>query len=227
MKRTLFPGTFTRLVVASALLAFAPAAVFAQAAPAKAKPAATTTQGTPSQLVLSNATRIVNTLEARRAEFKKNPAALNKFVSSEFNAMFDRSYAGRLVLGRHGRGASDADVKLFADALADSLMSRYGSSLLGFDSQLKVRVKSETPLRGGAIVKVASEFLRSGGEPIPVDYLMRKNGSNWKVFDVMVEGVSFVQTFRSQFDAPLSRKAIPQVAADIRAGKLQADASTD
>ena len=225
MKRILFPGTF-RLVIASALLAFAPTAVFAQAAAAKAKPAATT-QGTPSQMVLTNATRIVNTLETRREEFKKNPAALNSFVSGEFNAMFDRNYAGRLVLGRHGRGASDADVKLFADALADNLMSRYGSSLLGFDSHLKVRVKSETPLRGGAIVKVASEFLRSGGEPIPVDYLMRKNGSNWKVFDVMVEGVSFVQTFRSQFDAPLSRKTIAQVAADIRAGKLQADADTD
>ena len=221
MKRTLLS-----LLVASALLATAGVAL-AQSASAKAKPATATTQGTPSQMVLSNATRIVNTLETRRAEFKKNPAALNKFVASEFNAMFDRSYAGRLVLGRHGRGASDADVKLFADALADNLMSRYGSSLLGFDSQLKVRVKSETPLRGGAIVKVASEFLRSGGEPIPVDYLMRKSGSNWKVFDVMVEGVSFVQTFRSQFDAPLSRKTIPQVAADIRAGKLQADASTD
>jgi phospholipid transport system substrate-binding protein len=221
MKRTLLS-----ILVASALLATAGVAL-AQSASAKAKPATATTQGTPSQMVLSNATRIVNTLEARRAEFKKNPAVLNKFVSGEFNAMFDRNYAGRLVLGRHGRGASDADVKLFADALADSLMSRYGSSLLGFDSQLKVRVKSETPLRGGAIVKVASEFLRSGGEPIPVDYLMRKSGSNWKVFDVMVEGVSFVQTFRSQFDAPLSRKTIPQVAADIRAGKLQADASTD
>lgn len=221
MKRTLLS-----ILVASALLATAGVAL-AQSASAKAKPAVATTQGTPSQMVLSNATRVVNTLEARRAEFKKSPAALNKFVSSEFNAMFDRNYAGRLVLGRHGRGASDADVKLFADALADSLMSRYGSSLLGFDSQLKVRVKSETPLRGGAIVKVASEFLRSGGEPIPVDYLMRKNGSTWKVFDVMVEGVSFVQTFRSQFDAPLSRKTIPQVAADIRAGKLQADASTD
>ncbi len=221
MKRTLLS-----ILVASALLATAGVAL-AQSASAKTRPVSATTQGTPSQMVLSNATRIVNTLEARRAEFKKNPAVLNKFVSGEFNAMFDRNYAGRLVLGRHGRGASDADVQLFADALADSLMSRYGSSLLGFDSQLKVRVKSETPLRGGAIVKVASEFLRSGGEPIPVDYLMRKNGSNWKVFDVMVEGVSFVQTFRSQFDAPLSRKTIPQVAADIRAGKLQADASTD
>ena len=219
MKRTLLS-----LLVASALVATAGLAL-AQNGTA-AKPAtARTTQGTPSQLVLANSTRIVTTLEKRRAEFTKNRPALRKFVSGEFNAMFDRDYAGRLVLGRHGRGASDADVKLFADALADSLMGRYGTALLDFDSGLKVRVKSETPLRNGAIVKVSSEFLRRSGEPIPVDYLMRKSGANWKVFDVMVEGVSFVQTFRSQFDAPLSRKSIPQVAADLRAGKLQADAN--
>jgi len=53
---------------------------------------------------------------------------------------------------------------------------------------------------------------------------MRKSGASWKVFDVMVEGVSFVQTFRSQFDAPLTNKSIKQVAADLRAGRVQADA---
>ena len=79
-------------------------------------------------------------------------------------------------------------------------------------------------LSNGAIVKVSSEFLRAGGQSTPVDYLMRKTGADWQVFDVMVEGVSFVQTFRTQFDAPLSQKSIPQVAADLRAGKLQADA---
>ena len=137
--------------------------------------------------------------------------------------MFDRDYAARLVLGVHGRGASDADVKLFADALADNLMSRYGTSLLDFNTKLRVRVKSETPLPGNRGVKVSSELLRDGGEPIPVDYLMRNVGGQWKVFDVMVEGVSFVQTFRNQFDAPLRQKSIPQVAADLRAGKLQAN----
>jgi len=131
------------------------------------------------------------------------------------------------VLGVHGRGASEADIKVFADALADSLMQRYGSSLLDLNTKLKVRVKSETPLRGGAIVKVSSEYLRQGAEPVPVDYLMRKVGTQWKVFDVMVEGVSFVQTFRNQFDTPLKQKSIPQVAADIKAGKLQAQASTN
>jgi phospholipid transport system substrate-binding protein len=145
-------------------------------------------------------------------------------VSSEFNSMFDRDYAARQVLGRHGRGAADADVKLFADALADNLMQRYGSSLLDFNTKLRVRIKSESALPRGLGVKVASELQRSGGEPIPVDYLMRKSGGTWKVFDVMVEGVSFVQTFRQQFDNELTHKSIKQVAADLRNGQLQADA---
>ena len=86
-------------------------------------------------------------------------------------------------------------------------------------------MKSETPLRGGAIMRVSTEMLRQGGEPIPVDYLMRKTGNDWKVFDVMVEGVSFVQTFRNQFDSPLRQKSIPQVAAELKAGKLNASAN--
>lgn len=210
------------VALAAAFVATAPAVTFAQA-----QAAAATKAGTPSKMVLDNSTRILSTLESRRAEFTKNRGALRQFIATEFNSMFDRDYAARLVLGAHGRGASDADVKLFADALADGLMSRYGSSLLDLNTRLKVRVKSETALPNGRGVRVASEFLRQGGEPVPVDYFMRNTGTGWKVFDVMVEGVSFVQTFRTQFDGPLSRRTIPQVAADIRAGKLQADATTN
>jgi phospholipid transport system substrate-binding protein len=222
MKRLTLP-----FVLASALLAGAPAAAaFAQTAAQSTAPAAPVTQGTPSQLVLENSQRILATLEKRRPEFTKNRVALEQFVASEFNTMFDRDYAARQVLGRHGRGADDADVKLFADALADSLMRRYGSSLLDFNTKLRVRVKSETALPRGLGVKVSSEMLRQGGEPIPVDYLMHRSGGTWKVFDVMVEGVSFVQTFRQQFDNELTSKSIRQVATELRSGQLQADANS-
>ncbi|MBB6598056.1 ABC transporter substrate-binding protein [Luteimonas sp. MC1825] len=213
------------LAIAAALVAAAPSTAFAQAA--AAKPAATAAQGSPSKLVLDNSTRVLATLESRRAEFTADRGKLQQFITGEFDQMFDREYAARQVLGRHGRGAADADVKVFADALAENLMRRYGSSLLDFNTRLRVRVKSETALPRGAGVRVASEMLRAGGEPIPVDYLMRNVGGTWKVFDVMVEGVSFVQTFRQQFDTPLSRKSIRQVAADLSAGRVQADAGTN
>jgi phospholipid transport system substrate-binding protein len=210
------------LIIASALLAGAPLLATAQAAkPAAAAPA----QGSASKVVLDSSTRILSTLEQRRAEFRKNPAALKQFITAEFNRTFDRDYAARLVLGVHGRGASDADVKLFADALADNLTARYGTSLLDFNTKLRVRIKSESPLPGNRGVKVASEMLRDGGDPIPVDYLIRNVGGQWKAFDVMIEGISYVQTFKNQFDAPLRQKSIAQVAADLRAGKLQANGS--
>jgi phospholipid transport system substrate-binding protein len=216
MNRKLIP-----LFVAGTLLAAAPGLAPVQAAPQAASSARA---ASPSKMVLDNSERILSTLESRRAEFTKNPAALRQFVSSEFNSMFDRDYAARQVLGRHGRGASDADIKAFGDALADNLMQRYGSSLLSFNTKLRVRVTSETPLPRGLGVKVASEMLRSDGDAIPVDYLMRQSGGQWKVFDVMVEGVSFVQTFRQQFDQELQHKSIAQVAAELRKGQLNANA---
>lgn len=209
--------TLLAAAVTTALLATAP--VVATAAPA---PQAAAASATPSTLVQDNFSRILSTLQQRRAEFTADRGKLRAFINAEFNQMFDREYSARLVLGRHGRGASDADVATFADALANSLMSRYGDSLLDFNSDFTVRLKGETPLRDGRMVRVATELERAGGEPIPVDYLMRQHGGQWKVFDVMVEGVSFVQTYRNQFDGPLSRGSIAQVAADLRAGRLQA-----
>ncbi len=214
MKRSLISFAIAATLMTGALIT----------APAFAQDSTATTQVSPSQMVLDNSQRVLTTLEKRRVEFTRNRATLRQFVSSEFSQMFDRDYAARQVLGRHARGASDADVKLFADALADNLMQRYGSSLLDFNTRLRVRIKSESALPRGLGVKVASELQRSGGEPIPVDYLMRKSGGTWKVFDVMVEGVSFVQTFRQQFDGELTHKSIRQVAADLRSGQLQADA---
>ena len=210
-------AVLTALALACASLAM-PATAAAQTTTATAALPA------PSRMVLDNSNRVIATLDKRRAEFNRNPAALRSFISSEFSQMFDKDYAARQVLGRHARGASDADVRLFADALANNLMQRYGASLLAFNTRMTARVKSQTELPRGLGVKVSSELVRSGGEPIPVDYLLRQSGGTWKVFDVMVEGVSFVQTFRQQFDAELQRKSIKQVAADLRSGQLKADA---
>jgi phospholipid transport system substrate-binding protein len=219
MKRSMFT-----LVLAAALAASTPAVGLAQA---QASTAAAPAQGSASALVLRSSTRVLSTLEQRRAEFKSNPAALKAFIKDEFNTSFDGNYAARLVLGLHGRGASEAEIADFANALADNLTARYGQSLLDFNQRLRVRIKSETPLPGNRGVRVSTEMLRESGDPVPVDYLLRNVNGQWKVFDVMIEGVSYVQTFKNQFDAPLRQKSIRQVAADLRAGRLQAAGAND
>src|SRR3546814_15649442 len=125
MNRKLVP-----LLVAGALLATVPGLAPVHAAPQADSSVRVTS---PSKLVLDNSERILSTLESRRAEFTADPAALRAFVSSEFDNMFDRDYAARQALGRHGRGASSEDIKAFGDALAENLMPRYGSSPLSLN----------------------------------------------------------------------------------------------
>lgn len=200
------------LLVAVPVLLATPATAQAQQATA-----------TPGQQVVANGSRILTTLQQRRADFRKNPDALRSYIDAELRGNFDSLYAARMVLGLHGRGASEADIKLFADAMVDNLMQRYGAALLDFDGKPRLRLKGESPLPGGRGVKVSTELLRDNGAPIPIDYLVRNNGG-WKIFDVMIEGVSYVQTFRTQFDSPLQQKSIAQVAADLRSGALKTNA---
>lgn len=188
---------------------------------------ATAVGPTPSQLVRENSQSIVRTLDRRHAEFQSDPGALHGYIGGEFATLFDRTYAARLVLGRNGRDASDADLRAFADALAENLMARYSDSLLQVDPGLSVRILTETPLRDGTIVKVQSLIDRKVGTPVTVDYLFHRNAGHWQIFDVIVEGVSFVQTFRSEFDDEFHRKTLAQITADLRANRVRVNASTN
>lgn len=178
---------------------------------------------TPGEIVKSRTNTVLSTLVEQRAAFQADPGKLNAFVKSELDQVMDREYSARLVLGRHGRAASQTQIDAFAAALTDNLLRRYGTALLDFDPDVDVRVKSETPLQNGKLVRVASEVLRKGGAPVPVDYLFRPDaGGEWKLFDVIVEGVSYVQTYRTQFDEQLRSQSLEQVTAKLKAGQIRA-----
>ena len=192
------------------------AGLLALAGPAWAAPAS------PGEIVKARTSKVLSTLVEQREAFRADPAALNAFVKNELEVVMDREYSARLVLGRHGRDVPADKVEAFAGALTDNLLRRYGTALLDFDPDVDVRVKSETPLKGGKLVRVATEVLRKGGAPVPVDYLFRPDASGeWKLFDVIVEGVSYVQTYRTQFDEQLRSQSLDQVTAKLRAGQIR------
>lgn len=177
----------------------------------------------PREIVQERTDLVLKSLVERREEFRADNASLYAFIRSELDAVFDREYSARLVLARHSRTASDAQISAFAEALAENLMRRYGTALLDFDPGISVRVTGETPLRDGALMRVASEIQRRGQEGVPVHYMFRRVGEDWLMFDVIVEGVSYVQTYRSQFDELLRRQDIDQVTARLREGSIRVD----
>src|SRR5258706_14633199 len=55
---------------------------------------------------------------------------------------------------------------------------------------------------------VRNQYIRPGGKPVQLDYQMRKTGSGWKIYDIIVEGVSLVLTYRSEFDAVVKQQGV-------------------
>ena len=174
----------------------------------------------PRDIVERQAEEVLATLVERRDEFRANPDVLNEFVRGVLERNFDHQYSARLVLGRHGRGVPEAQIDAFAEALTSNLLSRYGKAMLEFDPDVDVKVLSETPLRDGKIVRVSTELARIDGPPVPVDYMVRDVEGSWKVFDVLVEGVSYVQTYRAQFEEQLRDQTLDQVIQGLREGTI-------
>ena len=184
---------------------------------------ATAATGTPGELVETRSSAVLKALYERRDEFKQDPSELHAFVDAQLSGLFDREYSARLVLARHARGADAKDVSAFAEALTTNLLRRYGDALLDVDPGLKVSVKAETPLRDGKIIRVSTEILRRAGAAVPVDYLFHETADGWRAFDVIVEGVSYVQTYRNRFEQPLRTETIPQITARLASGAFNAE----
>lgn len=177
---------------------------------------------TPGRIIEVRSKLIVSTLATRKEEFRADRDLLSAFVRGELEQYFDRDYSARLVLGRHVRDASEEQVAAFADALIENLLNRYGDALLSVEQGLQVRIRAETPLRDGRMMRVNSEIPRQGAQAVTIDYLFRATDDGWKVFDVIVEGVSYVQTYRTQFDQLLRSQDLDTLTKRLAEGAIRA-----
>lgn len=177
----------------------------------------------PRDIVQQRTDQVLKTIVERREEFRADDKVLFDFIRSELDTVFDSEYSARLVLARHSRSASPEQISAFAQALSDQLMRRYGGAVLEFNPEIEVRVTGETELRGGALVRVQTEIRPRNAEPVQLHYMFRRVGDDWLMFDVIVEGISYVQTYRGQFDELLRRQSLDQVTAQLREGSLRVD----
>ena len=119
----------------------------------------------------------------------------------------DFEQATRLAVGRAWNQAAPEQKKRLVSEFRNMLVRTYANAIQGYEGQtLKV-----LPSRGKQDPEdttVRTQFIRAGGQPLPIDFSMRKTDQGWKVFDITVEGVSLVLTYRSEFDAVVKQEGI-------------------
>lgn len=165
----------------------------------------------PIAIVEQIAQRLDETIESRRDELARDRDALNKVIDDVVLKSFDTEYAALLVLGRYAREATPEQRQRFSRAFYDSLVARYGEALLQY-TRGSVKV---LPFRGelnDRRTTVRTEVLINDGTRVPVDYAFRKTRSGeWKAFDVVIEGISYVTNYRNQVVAEIQKSGMDAV----------------
>ncbi|MCC7462297.1 MAG: ABC transporter substrate-binding protein [Gammaproteobacteria bacterium] len=161
----------------------------------------------PSQLIGSVAEAMLASLDAHRAEYRHDPKRIDALVDELMLPHFDTQYAARLVLGRYWTTASAEQRARFVDAFYHSMLRNYGRALVEFTAdRLKV-----LPYQGGAdatTATVRTQVRKNDGTQVAVNYTLRRTPQGWKAWDVVIEGVSYVKSFRDDFGSEIEQHGL-------------------
>jgi phospholipid transport system substrate-binding protein len=196
-----------RLAIGALLISMLGLAAQAADAPA---PAANASSLTPQQLVENSAKKMLQELDANRAMYRADPAKLDGLVGNVLLPNFDTEYSARLVLGQSWRTATPEQRKRFVDAFYHSLLRNYGAALIDFtgDRFVVLPYKGDP---GDTTATVRTEVKKSSGDKVPVNFSLRKTPEGWKAWDVVIEGISYVKSFRTDFAYEIQQKGLDDV----------------
>jgi phospholipid transport system substrate-binding protein len=211
------------LALAGALLPTAGRA--ANAAPAAAPAAApvAVVDTDPGKLIETAAQAMLAELDAHRAEFRKDPAKINDLVDRILLPHFDTTYSARLVLGRHWNTATAEQRQRFIDGFYHSLLTNYGTALLDFTGdRLKVFPYKAAEAAGSGSAgsngssasnnaTVRTQVRKDDGTTVAVNYSLHRTDKGWMAWDVNIEGISYVKSFRDDFGAEIDQKGLDAV----------------
>ncbi len=169
----------------------------------------------PNAVVQGIADELAKSLEGRKDELRKDQDALIKLIDGIVLPHFDIDYASILVLGQYARSTAPEQRARFARAFYNSISHRYAEGLLNY-TRGRVNV---LPFKGELNDKrslVRTEVVLDDGKRVPVDYAFRKTkDGEWKAYDVIIEGISYVTNYRNQVAAEIQKSSVEALTARL------------
>ena len=142
--------------------------------------------------------RVLKVLED--PELKKETRAKDRRVAVRkiANDIFDFNETAKRSLGRHWQGRTPAEQAEFVQVFSDLLERSYLSKIEVYGGE-KIQYLSDS-VENGDQGKVQTKIVTKAGSEIPIEYRMHKRAEKWLVYDVIIEGVSLVSNYRTQFN---------------------------
>ncbi|KAB7622787.1 phospholipid-binding protein MlaC [Alkalilimnicola sp. S0819] len=177
-----------------------------------------------ARLIERSFTRAVEGLQAREQAIREDPGAAYALLESELAPHIDFELVSRLVLARHWRGANPRQRQAFVAAFRESLLRTYALLLAEHATTAvahlegRERLLETEPVRevrnGRMLLRTR---LLTNGPAVSIDYRMRVDEDRWKVYDVIIEGISFIANRRAELASLLGRQSLDELIAQLEA----------
>ena len=166
----------------------------------------------PDQVVQQTAKDIFDTVNSKKAELQKDPGQLYDMVSKILLPRFDFALSSQLVLGQAWRTATEEQRKAFQDAFFKYLTHSYADALVkGNYSERNVKIEPYRASSDSDRAMVKTQVQLSGSQPVEVDYMLRNESGQWKAFDVIIEGISYVHSYHDQFAPEIQKSGLDEL----------------
>ncbi|RUQ37995.1 MAG: ABC transporter substrate-binding protein [Candidatus Competibacteraceae bacterium] len=169
----------------------------------------------PQQVVQETSTRMLSALRQNYAALKQNSSQIYGLVDQIVLPNFDFELMSRWVLGRAWQQATPDQRSRFTQEFRTLLVRTYAKALLEYAND-DVRMSPQSGAVDGTEATVKTEVRVKSGQPIQINYSMHLANDAWKVYDVTVDGVSLVTSYRGTFATQIRDKGMDAVIADLR-----------
>lgn len=159
--------------------------------------------GTPQQIIEAQVNKVLDVLREPTSEGESGKKAKEEKIWSIFDSIFDYTELSKRTLSRNWKKLNGDQQKEFEELFRKLLGNVYMDRILAYKDE-KVAFERETMLSEDK-AEVQTKILTSTKE-IPMNYRMIANNDQWKVYDVIIEGVSMIKNYRSQFNDILAKK---------------------
>ncbi len=164
-------------------------------------------QTAPDEIVRKSTSDILAAIKADKDLIAGDQKKIEKLAEEKVLPYFNFPHMTQLAVGRNWKAASDIQKASLTDQFRTLLVRTYSTSLTQFRNQ-SIDVKPLKMTAAETEVVVKTQVVQPGGQPIPIDYSMEKIAEGWKVYDVLIDGVSLVTNYRSSFNTEINATGV-------------------
>src|SRR2546421_4070995 len=161
----------------------------------------------PDQLVQKITAEVLAAIKSDKQLAAGDKQKALKLAEEKVLPYIDFDQAPRLAVGRAWSQASPEQKKRLVGEFRNMLVRTYSNAIQSYQGQT-LKVLPSRAKQDPEDTTVRTQFVRAGGQPLPIEFHMRQTDKTWKVYDIVVEGVSLVMTYRSEFDAVVKQEGI-------------------